>query len=52
FRGVPIAPDGVEALNPGFDVTPAKYLTAIITEAGIIRPPFNKNISSTVNPTV
>ena len=49
FRGVPIAPDGVEAFNPGFDVTPAKYLSAIITEAGIIRPPFNKNLNSAVN---
>jgi methylthioribose-1-phosphate isomerase len=40
FRGVQIAPEGVEALNPGFDVTPARYVTAIVTEAGVARPPF------------
>ncbi len=40
FRGVPVAPEGVEALNPGFDVTPARYVSAIITEAGVARPPY------------
>jgi len=40
FRGVQVAPEGVEALNPGFDVTPAKYVSAIVTEAGVARPPF------------
>ena len=44
FRGVPIAPEGVEALNPGFDVTPARYVSAIITEAGIARPPFIESL--------
>jgi len=38
--GVRIAPEGVSVLNPAFDVTPAEYVTAIITERGIIRPPF------------
>jgi S-methyl-5-thioribose-1-phosphate isomerase len=32
-----IAPDGVHALNPAFDVTPARYITGLITERGIIR---------------
>ena len=36
--GVRIAPQGCKALNPGFDVTPAKYLSGIITEEGMIRP--------------
>ena len=36
--GVRIAPMGCKALNPAFDVTPAKYLTGIITEEGVIRP--------------
>ena len=44
FRGVPIAPEGVEALNPGFDVTPNRYVSAIITEAGIARPPFIESL--------
>ena len=48
FRGVQIAPEGVEAYNPGFDVTPAKYVSAIITEAGIARPPFSKSLNLAV----
>ena len=36
--GVRIAPEGCKALNPGFDVTPARYLTGIITEKGVLRP--------------
>jgi len=46
---VQIAPEGVEAYNPGFDVTPAKYVSAIITEAGIARPPFNESLNLAVN---
>jgi methylthioribose-1-phosphate isomerase len=33
-----IAPDGVNVLNPAFDVTPARYITAIITEKGAFKP--------------
>ncbi len=36
--GVRIAPRGSKALNPGFDVTPARYLTGIITETGVLHP--------------
>ena len=49
FRGVQIAPEGVEAYNPGFDVTPAKYVSAIITESGIAHPPFNESLNLAVN---
>lgn len=38
IRGVRIAPHGVQARNMAFDVTPAKYVTAIITELGAFRP--------------
>jgi methylthioribose-1-phosphate isomerase len=38
--GTRIAPVGVKVANPAFDVTPSRYVAAIITEAGIIRPPF------------
>jgi S-methyl-5-thioribose-1-phosphate isomerase len=38
FRRVKIAPEGAIARNPAFDVTPAKYITGIITERGIVRP--------------
>ncbi|BBH21528.1 methylthioribose-1-phosphate isomerase 1 [Paenibacillus baekrokdamisoli] len=38
------APRGVKVFNPAFDVTPHDYVTAIITEKGIIRPPFDVNL--------
>lgn len=44
IAGKRIAPRGARALHLGFDVTPAKYIKAIITERGIIYPPFRKNI--------
>ena len=46
FRGIAIAPRYINAANPAFDVTPNKYITAIITEKGIIRKPItNRKIS-------
>ncbi len=39
-----IGPAEVRAINPVFDITPAKYVSAIITEKGIIRPPYKKGI--------
>ncbi len=39
-RGMTIAPAGIQVANPAFDVTPYTYVTAIITECGIVRPPF------------
>mmetsp|Transcript_4133 Transcript_4133/g.7899 ORF Transcript_4133/g.7899 Transcript_4133/m.7899 type:complete len:366 (-) Transcript_4133:21-1118(-) len=39
--GVRVAPENVPVYNPAFDVTPAKYVTGIITEEGICYPPFN-----------
>ncbi len=44
IRGVPITLEGVRVFNPVFDVTPPKYVTALITEKGIIYPPFEKNV--------
>lgn len=44
IRGVPIAPAGVPVANPAFDVTPHDYVTAIITEAGIARPPYEDSL--------
>jgi len=40
FLGTRIAPDGIPAYNPAFDVTPANYVTAIVTEKGVLRPPY------------
>jgi len=44
FRGHPIAPKGVKVFNPAFDVTPHSLIHGIITEQGIIRKPFYKNL--------
>ena len=41
--GRPIAPDGVAALNPAFDVTPAGLVTGFITDRGIVQPPFRSS---------
>jgi len=46
--GKQIAPAGVKVFNPAFDLTPNGYVEAIITEKGIIRKPFEKNIKSVV----
>ena len=43
-RGVEIAPAGIHVANPAFDITPHSYVSAIITEAGIARPPFNNSL--------
>jgi len=48
ISGVRIAPEGVKAYNPAFDETPPEYITAFVTERGIIRPPFEKNIPRVV----
>lgn len=45
IAGKRIAPEGVCVKNPAFDVTPAKYITAIITEKGIITKPYKKNLN-------
>lgn len=44
--GTRIAPDESRAGNPAFDVTPNRYITAIITEYGVIRPPYEQNLKA------
>lgn len=44
-----VAPEGVLAANPAFDVTHHRYITAIITEAGVIRPPFEPGLRAAVS---
>ena len=46
IAGKQMVPDGVEIENPAFDVTPAKYVTAIITEKGIARAPYLESLSA------
>ena len=42
--GRPLAPEGTPAWNPAFDVTPAELVTAIVTERGVVRPPFERSL--------
>jgi methylthioribose-1-phosphate isomerase len=45
-KGVQVTPDGVGIANPAFDVTPAKYITAIITERGVLHAPYTESIAA------
>ncbi len=40
-----IAPSGIKIFNPAFDITPASLITAIVTDQGVIKPPFEDSIS-------
>lgn len=40
----PVAPEGIKTYNPAFDVTDAKYITAVITEKGVVYPPYDVNL--------
>jgi methylthioribose-1-phosphate isomerase len=44
-----LTPDGAHIRNPAFDVTPHKYVTAIITERGIARAPYSESLAALVN---
>ncbi len=44
IAGHPIAPEGIAVANPAFDVTPHRYVTAIVTERGIARPPYRESL--------
>ena len=39
-----ITPDDTPVFNPAFDITPAKYITALITEKGVVYPPYKENL--------
>jgi methylthioribose-1-phosphate isomerase len=42
--GVPVAPENIRVENPAFDVTPARYVTAIISERGVARAPYEESL--------
>ena len=44
-----LAPAGVSARHPAFDVTPARLVTAIVTEAGIARPPYRQSLAQLID---
>jgi len=45
FAGRPIAPEGVAAVHPAFDVTPAELVSAVITERGLVWPPIGPGLA-------
>ncbi len=47
--GTRVAPEGVTVRNPAFDITPARYVHAIITEYGIARPPYEQSLREMVS---
>ena len=48
WGGVQTAPEGVKVANPAFDVTPNRYVTAIITERGVARAPYGESLARMV----
>ena len=44
IRGVRIAPDGVDVINPSFDMTPHEYVSGIITEKGVASAPYDLSV--------
>jgi methylthioribose-1-phosphate isomerase len=42
--GVPVAPEGIAVANPAFDITPARYVSAIICERGVARAPYEESL--------
>jgi methylthioribose-1-phosphate isomerase len=50
FAGRSIAPEGVSARHVAFDVTPARYITAIVTDRGVCRAPFGESLRMAAEP--
>lgn len=48
LMGKAVAPEGATARNPAFDVTPNRLITGIVTENGVVYPPYEKNLSKAV----
>ena len=48
FRGIQTAPEGIGVRNPAFDITPHNYISAIITEKGVVREPYSEGLLTTV----
>ena len=49
LNGQPIAPEGCDAINPAFDVTPAELIDAIVTEKGYVLMPDRESIAALIN---
>ena len=48
LAGSRVAAEGVHVFNPAFDVTPSRYITAIVTEWGVARPPYERTLAALV----
>jgi methylthioribose-1-phosphate isomerase len=48
LHGFPVAPEGVKVRNPAFDVTPARYITGIITEKGVVTGDYSRELRALV----
>jgi methylthioribose-1-phosphate isomerase len=46
FAGAAVAPQATAALNPAFDLTPHRYIAAIITERGVAHEPYSESLSA------
>jgi methylthioribose-1-phosphate isomerase len=49
YTRVRVSAEGTTVLNPGFDVTPARYITGFITDVGVLKPPFTRRIRETLS---
>jgi len=47
--GQRLTPERTQAANPAFDITPAKYITAIVTEKRVAYPPYDESLASLVD---
>lgn len=45
IQGILVAPEGIRAANPAFDVTPHRYVSAIVTDKGIVQEPYESTLS-------
>ncbi len=50
IEGIRVAPEGVEVVNPAFDITPGELVTAFITERGVIEPPYTTTLAQHAPP--
>ena len=52
FAGKRVTPEGIRVENPAFDVTPHRYVAAIITERGLARAPYTESLKQLANTAV
>lgn len=49
IKNIFIAPKGIHTINPAFDITPPNLITGIVTEVGLLEPPFHRSIDTIIN---